>query len=88
MSETYAKEFEGMVEKAKAAKKPMRVALAGADGRYVWSEGEIRGKGVVLNVPAGLDPKRVKYAMAWPNAWATLFNAEGFPAWGFEAEVK
>ena len=54
----------------------------------MWSEGEIRGKGVVLNVPAGLDPKRVKYAMAWPNAWATLFNAEGFPAWGFEAEVK
>lgn len=40
-----------------------------------------------LRLP-GLDPKRVKYAMAWPNAWATLFNAEGFPAWGFEAEVK
>ena len=31
MSENYAKEFDGMVEKAKAAKKPMRVALAGAD---------------------------------------------------------
>lgn len=31
MSETYAKEFDEIVEKAKAAKKPMRVALAGAD---------------------------------------------------------
>ncbi len=63
-------------------------ALAGEDGRYIWAEGEIRGNAVVLKVPAGLSPKRVKYAMAWPNAWATLFNAEGFPAWGFEAEVK
>lgn len=42
----------------------------------------------MIESPPGLDPKRVKYAMAWPNAWATLFNAEGFPAWGFEAEVK
>ena len=42
----------------------------------------------MIESPPGLDSKRVKYAMAWPNAWATLFNAEGFPAWGFEAEVK
>ena len=32
MSEVYAKEFNPVVEKAKAAGKPMRVALAGADG--------------------------------------------------------
>ena len=63
-------------------------AVAGADGLYVWAEGEIHGKGVLLKVPAGLEPKRVKYAMAWPNAWATLFNNEGFPALGFEADVK
>ena len=63
-------------------------AVAGADGRFVWAEGEIHGKGVLLKVPAGLEPKRVKYAMAWPNAWATLFNNEGFPALGFEADVK
>lgn len=63
-------------------------AVAGVDGRYVWAEGEIHGKGVLLKVPAGLEPKRVKYAMAWPNAWATLFNKEGFPALGFEADVK
>lgn len=31
MSEVYAKEFEPIVAKAKAAKKPMRVAVAGAD---------------------------------------------------------
>ena len=31
MSEVYAKEFDGIVAKAKAAAKPMRVALAGAD---------------------------------------------------------
>ena len=31
MSEVYAKEFDGIVAKAKAVKKPMRVALAGAD---------------------------------------------------------
>ena len=31
MSETYAKEFESIVSKAKAAKHPMRVAVAGAD---------------------------------------------------------
>ena len=31
MSETFAKEFDRVVEKARAAKKPMRVAVAGAD---------------------------------------------------------
>ena len=31
MSEVYAKEFDGIVAKAKAVRKPMRVALAGAD---------------------------------------------------------
>ena len=31
MNENYAKEFDGIVEKAKASKKPMRVAVAGAD---------------------------------------------------------
>ena len=31
MNEIYAKEFDGIVEKAKASKKPMRVAVAGAD---------------------------------------------------------
>lgn len=63
-------------------------AVAGADGKYVWVDAEIRGKGVVLKVPAGIEPVRVKYAMAWPNAWATLFNKEGFPALGFEATIE
>ena len=31
MSEVYAKEFDGIVARAKAVRKPMRVALAGAD---------------------------------------------------------
>ena len=31
MNESYAKEFDGIVAKAKASKKPMRVAVAGAD---------------------------------------------------------
>ena len=31
MSVTYAKEFDGIVAKAKATNKPMRVAVAGAD---------------------------------------------------------
>ena len=35
MSETYAKEFEGIVAKAKAAQKPMRVALAGAEAENI-----------------------------------------------------
>ena len=35
MSETYAKEFNAIVEKAKAAKKPMRVAVAGADAENI-----------------------------------------------------
>ena len=35
MSENYAKEFEPIVEKAKAASKPMRVAVAGADAENI-----------------------------------------------------
>ena len=35
MSEVYAKEFNPIVEKAKAAKKPMRVAVAGADAENI-----------------------------------------------------
>ena len=35
MSEVYAKEFDSIVDKAKAAKKPMRVAVAGADAENI-----------------------------------------------------
>ncbi|MEA5151015.1 MAG: phosphate acyltransferase [Oscillospiraceae bacterium] len=35
MNETYAKDFSGIVEKAKAAGKPMRVAVAGADAENI-----------------------------------------------------
>ena len=35
MSEVYAKEFESIVDKAKACRKPMRVAVAGADAENI-----------------------------------------------------
>ena len=35
MNEVYAKEFDAIVEKAKAGKKPMRVVLAGADAENI-----------------------------------------------------
>ena len=35
MNEVFAKEFQGIVEKAKAAKQPMRVAVAGADAENI-----------------------------------------------------
>jgi sialate O-acetylesterase len=64
-------------------------ALAGADGKWAWAKGEIKGKNrVVLSVPAGMNPVRIRYATQWPCAWANLFNSEGFPALGFESEIK
>lgn len=62
-------------------------ALAGEDGKYVWAEGKVSGSDVVLKVPEGMKVRRIKYAMAWPLAWATLFNAEGYPALGFEFDL-
>jgi sialate O-acetylesterase len=64
-------------------------ALAGTDGKWAWAKGEIKGKNrVVLSVPAGMNPVRIRYATQWPCAWANLFNSEGFPALGFESEIK
>ena len=64
-------------------------ALAGADGKWTWAKGEIKGKNkVVLSVPSGMRPVRIRYATQWPCAWANLFNSDGYPALGFEAEIK
>ena len=63
-------------------------AVAGADGKFVWAKARIEGAKIVLTPPEGLVPNRVRYAMAWPLAWATVFNREGFPALGFETEIS
>jgi sialate O-acetylesterase len=63
-------------------------ALAGEDGKFVWTEGKVAGSEVVLQIPEGMQARRVKYAMAWPLPWATLFNAEGYPALGFELDLE
>jgi sialate O-acetylesterase len=60
-------------------------AVAGADGRYVWADAEIRGDQVVVRSDAVPDPMWVRYAWADNPAGANLYNREGLPASPFQA---
>jgi sialate O-acetylesterase len=62
-------------------------ALAGADGQYVWAEATIGESSVVLDVPAGMKPVRVRYAWL-NNPTAPLYNDVGLPAVPFDRPIE
>ena len=68
--------------------KPLEsLSLAGADGKFVAVKGRVSGPHqIVLTVPAGMVPERVRYA--WDDyPLSTIYNVEGLPASGFEIEI-
>jgi sialate O-acetylesterase len=66
---------------------PAGFAIAGADGRFVWADAEIKGRKVVLQSPAVPVPEYVRYAWADNPDTANLYNEEGLPASPFEARA-
>jgi sialate O-acetylesterase len=71
-----------------AGQKLQGFCVAGEDKKFRWAEAQIDGQTVVVSCPEVSRPALVRYAWTWPLAWANLFNAEGFPALGFNVEVK
>ncbi|WP_246073915.1 sialate O-acetylesterase [Hymenobacter jeollabukensis] len=60
-------------------------ALAGADRRFVWAQGEVQGSSIVLRSPAVPKPVAVRYA--WGNMpFLNLYNREGLPAPPFRTD--
>lgn len=60
--------------------------LAGADGKFVRVEAKIVKESVVLSVPAGMEPVRVRYAWDdYPDC--NLVGAEKLPCGTFELEI-
>lgn len=60
--------------------------IAGSDKKFYWADAVIDGQTVVVSSPKVPNPEAVSYAMAWPLAWANLFNADGLPAIGFRTK--
>lgn len=61
-------------------------AIAGADGRWVWADAEIRDGRVVVWSEGVVAPVAVRYAWANNPAGANLYNREGLPAAPFRTD--
>ncbi|RTQ49690.1 hypothetical protein EJV47_12820 [Hymenobacter gummosus] len=60
-------------------------ALAGADQKFVWAQGELQGNVIVLHSPQVPRPVAVRYA--WGNMpFLNLYNREGLPAPPFRTD--
>ena len=61
-------------------------AIAGADRRFVWAQGQLEGNTLVLHHPAVPAPVAVRYA--WGNMpFINLYNREGLPALPFRTDT-
>jgi sialate O-acetylesterase len=60
-------------------------AVAGADGRFVWAQAEIRDNQVIVWSDEIETPVKVRYAWADNPDTANLYNREGLPASPFQA---
>ncbi|MGI6495136.1 MAG: sialate O-acetylesterase [Kiritimatiellia bacterium] len=66
---------------------PAGFQLAGEDGRFAWATGAIDGARVLLDIPEGMEPARVRYA--WDDYPAcNLVGAENLPCGPFELAVE
>ena len=61
-------------------------AIAGANKKFVWAQGKIDGKTVVVSSPAVKEPKYVRYAYTGFRGDCNLQNAEGLPAYPFRSD--
>lgn len=61
-------------------------AVAGADKRFHWARGELRGNTLVLSCPAVPNPMAVRYDWA-DNPAGNLYNREGLPAAPFRSDT-
>ena len=62
------------------AKPPAGLAIAGADGKFVWAQARIEGEKLVVWADAVPAPVAVRYAWADHPASANLVNRAGLPA--------
>ncbi|MBP1755549.1 MAG: beta-galactosidase/beta-glucuronidase, partial [Firmicutes bacterium] len=60
--------------------KPGHIAIAGADGRFVWAETELAGNCVLVWSEAVPNPVCIRYAWAQNPVGANLYNIDGLPA--------
>lgn len=65
-----------------------RIALAGADKKFVWARAEVKKDKLVVWADSIAEPKWVRYAWADNPAGANLYNSAGLPASPFEASVS
>lgn len=65
-----------------------RIALAGADKKFVWARAEVQKDKLVVWADSIAEPKWVRYAWADNPAGANLYNSAGLPASPFEASVS
>lgn len=67
---------------------PIRhLAIAGEGRRFVWAQGVIEGRSLVVSSPQVLQPVAVRYAWGTAQQEANLVNSAGLPAAAFRTDT-
>ena len=61
--------------------------IAGADGKFVWAEAVVEGETVVVAVPEGVEPTKIRHA--WDDyPVCNLVNGAALPCGPFQLELR
>jgi len=71
---------------AYGADQPIGFALCGGDGQCRWAVAHLAGDAVSLDIPAGMQARRVRYGWA-DSPICTLYDESGLPAGPFDLPV-
>ncbi len=63
-----------------------RLAIAGADKKFVWAQAKIEGAELVVSSPQVKQPVAVRYAFSMNPEGCNLYNQEGLPASPFRTD--
>lgn len=79
--------FEPAVKlRTKDGKPPREIAIAGADGKFVWAKAKVKGNTLYISTGNVSDPKRIRHAWA-NNPDANLISHSGLPVAPFDIPV-
>ncbi len=63
-----------------------RLAIAGADKKFVWAQAKIEGGELIVSSPQVKEPIAVRYAFSQNPEGCNLYNKEGLPASPFRTD--
>jgi sialate O-acetylesterase len=77
----------GVTLKTKDGQPPREIAIAGADGKFVWAKAKIKGTVLLISTENSTTPKYIRYAWA-DNPDANLTSEAGLPVAPFGMTIE